>query len=96
MKMKTQWNIASATKPHDPDKFMELVREACVNDKVGTVDAMCIVPGPGCRNYGLQITSEQDPRRWVESLCMVLQPGKYNEVTNDPALREGEFYYAAD
>ena len=91
--MKTQWNIASATKPNDPAKFMEMVREACVNDKVGTITAMAIVPGYGCRNYGIQIESETEPSRWVESFCMALQPGKYSEVHDDPALRDGEFYY---
>jgi hypothetical protein len=88
-----QFNIASATKPHDAQAFIALVRDAA--EKEGFhIDAIAIVPGPGCRNYGIQITGpEGRTTKWAEAFCIALQPGKYSEVKNDPALRIGEFYY---
>jgi hypothetical protein len=96
MNTTTQWNIASATKPHNPEQFMQMVRDAAKSDGF-TIDAMAIVPGPGCRNYGIQITGDEaNVKRWVESFCIALQPGKYSEVKGDPALRIGEFYYVEE
>ena len=88
-----QWNIASATKPHNPNEFMENVR-SMFKSYGFTVNAIAIVPGPGCRNYGLELSGPHDEQqRIIEQLTFAMQPGKYSEINNDPALVFGEFTY---
>lgn len=84
--------IASATRPHDFALFADAVKNAASSRGKLECVALVVVPGFGCNNYGVMLTGPEDEAvKFIESMTMALQPGKYSRVKNDPELRLGRF-----
>jgi hypothetical protein len=81
------FNIAFGGRPNPG--FMDTFRGICKGEGVD-LRVATLTTGPGCYNLGIMIEHE-DAKNFVTQLTLALMPAKYEELTDDPLLVEGEF-----
>jgi hypothetical protein len=87
--------IATVQKPLSQEHFSKLVEmvKSSAAEGGNTLQGLVIVPGQGCWNWGVMLDGP-DEERFMESLTLVLQPGKYSRAPDDdPAVSEGVFRF---
>lgn len=83
--------IATVQYPINWEPFLDIVRSSLESAGTGNkLLAYVVVDGRGCYNHGIMLEKEED--KFIEAICMVLQPGKWSSVRDDdPAVKEGMF-----